>query len=100
MFAIERELGWDKYDEQSVSDFTDYLRKSIGNRNARLPVSRSPVDWLKAPPLLWTFSRNDAWRGEKPIRRIEVFEVVSYYDGESYREIRTTPVLKTEIPGP
>ena len=35
---------------------------------------------------------------DDPIRRVDVFKVTSYFDGDQYEEIKRGPVLTVEIP--
>ena len=57
----------------------------------------STYGYLRAPPILWTFSsRREELSGS--LERIRVHQVLSGYIGGRYVEIRSIPLLEVDIP--
>jgi hypothetical protein len=70
----------------------------VGSRHQR----GGPGRWsgaLQAPPTLWTFPRAAHVPAGTRLERVIVYEVLSFFDGERYIEIRRTPVRTIPLAG-
>lgn len=85
--ALVAELGEVAFDASRSAAFDDFIRRFVGNRNAR-PAMTAWWSRLQPPPFLWTCARADGCGGEEPISRVAVHEITSLTDGGHYREIR------------
>ena len=97
-FAMEQKRGRVRYREDTEKQLEAFLKTFARNYNQRLATGSKPASpW--APFVLWTLRQEGGYNGQESIRRINVAEVVSFFDGESYREIRNTPLMSVDIPG-
>ena len=97
VLAIERKHGAVRYERDGAIRLERFLKRFIGNYNRR----RSKVTWLStlaAPPRVWTYSDTDPYAITEAISSVDVHQLLSFYDGGRYNEIRTRPVLELEIP--
>ncbi|MGH7577212.1 MAG: hypothetical protein ACREM1_19050 [Longimicrobiales bacterium] len=91
ILALESELGRNDYDAARAARFDTFIRGFVGTWQRRGGRSRwlSP---LQAPATLWTFPRADPGLDGERIQRVDVYEMLSFFDGRRYAEIRRTPV--------
>ncbi|MGK7872116.1 MAG: hypothetical protein AB4426_01995 [Xenococcaceae cyanobacterium] len=95
--ALELERGTSYFNSYQTAQFDNFIKQFIGNLNLR----RSKDTWLsalQAPPQLWTFSKDDPFKGQERIVRVIVYQILSLYDDEQYLEIRKNLVCEIEIP--
>jgi hypothetical protein len=96
-FALEKKQGKVRFRQETLTLLESYVRDFIHSRNQRLR-SGSPPARLYAPLVLWTLRGENGYNGQEPIRKVEITQVVSYFDGENYQEIRSIPLTSIEIP--
>ncbi len=97
VLSIERELGDDYYNADRAETLKRFLIRFVGNYNRR----RSKLTWLSRfspPPRVWTYFPSSTYAGNERITQVNVHQVLSFYDGNQYHEIRSLPVLQVEIP--
>jgi hypothetical protein len=99
VFAFERAHGRSHHDPVRAERMRTFLVHFINNYN-RAPENYRSVPWIAPPPALVTIPRENNFDVGRPIRRIEVTHVTTYFDGSVYREIRKFPVMTIEIPTP
>jgi hypothetical protein len=94
---LERSQGNNYYDSERKEQLAIYLRDFIGARQQNLPIN----PWLRAvsaPPQRNTFLPKDRYKGESPIVKITIYQLLSFFDGQNYQEVRNTPVMTIDIP--
>lgn len=97
ILELEKARGRSKFSQQSLDRFKNFIQVFIRNKNSNPPKQ----NWLKklsAPPGIITFSSPNLQRGKHPIKNVTIHQLLSFYDGEAYREIRSVPVLSIDIP--
>ncbi len=47
--------------------------------------------------MIWTFAREDAYDGNEPIVRVDVYQIMTMFDGERYLEIDRRAVRSVVI---
>jgi hypothetical protein len=94
--ALEEQLGRNDYDPGRSEDFDRFVRRFVATWERRDGRGRwfAPI---KAPATLWTFPRSDPVLGSERIVHVTVYEVLSFFDGERYTEIRRTPIRVIRI---
>lgn len=95
--ALEAELGRNAFDPRRAADFDTFVRRFVGTWNARGGDRGAWAD-LAPPPKLWTFPRGSRPTPADPITRVNVDEVLSFFDGTRYHEVRRRPVRHVDIP--
>ena len=95
---LEEEYGATLYDAEKTEKFKHYLQHHIANGG--LKVSSNPWRrFLSAPPQRLTFTPDNAYRsGDPPVKKVDVIQVLSFFSGEAYQEIRREKVSTIEIP--
>jgi hypothetical protein len=96
VIALEDLSGRNDYDAGRSDDFDRFVRAFVTTWERRAGRGR----WfapLTAPATLWTFPRSDPVLGGESIVRVTVYEVLSFFNGERYDEIRRTPVREIRI---
>jgi hypothetical protein len=99
IFAFESEHSDTSYDDKRFAHMENFLLRFISNYN-RAPNRNRSLPWISPPSPLITFPRRNEFNGDKPIQRIEVFHITSYFDGIEYHEIRKLPIMNIAIPYP
>jgi hypothetical protein len=97
IYAIELESGAIGFNQQQSAKFDDFLKRFIANFNIH-SSKRTPWSRLQRPPQIWTFSRDNAFKGEERLRQVIVNQITSLYDGKEYLEIRKAVVREIKIP--
>ena len=97
LLALEAELARSSFNEKRVNRLETFIRTFVLGLN-RFPARKHSLRAVHPPRLLWTFGKTDEYGYEEPIVRVEVVQVLSFFDGESYEEIRERPVLSIPIP--
>ncbi len=103
IFEIEAEFGSAAFDADRAAALDAFLVEFIGNWNRRQSRS-SGLSVIGAPPQLWTFastpddSPSDDSPSDDRIESVTVWQVMTYWDGDRYEEIRTTKVREIAIP--
>ncbi len=93
---LEQERGEVYRDGARMAVLDEFLTTFVGNFNRRLSKT-TPLSLLRAPPQLWTVRGAGAFAGDQPIRRIEIRQLTSFFDGERYIEMRSRPVHAVDI---
>jgi hypothetical protein len=83
---LERERGRIRFDAEAAERMDRFLIRFVGVRQAR--GSNGPFPVGAAIPQLWTFPRDDAYRGEEPLREVAVRQITTFFDGARYHEFR------------
>lgn len=91
ILELELELGRNSYDAERATRFDTFVRRFVGTWHRR-GGRRRWLSLLQAPPTLWTFPRSNPVMDGERIQRVNVYEVLSFFDGQRYVEIRRTPV--------
>jgi hypothetical protein len=97
IFAFESEQGTVHFDANKAAKFDDFIEQFMGNWNHR-PSKRTGFSWVQAPAHLWSFPRDNEYRGQEQITKAIVFQVTSLYDGDKYFDIRKRVLRQIEIP--
>jgi hypothetical protein len=98
ILELEARYGRNDHDPDRARVFDAFVRRFVGSRHERGGRGRwSGV--LQAPPTLWTFPRDAHVPAGARIERVVVYEVLSFFDGERYVEIRRTPVRTIPLAG-
>ncbi|MGH7503308.1 MAG: hypothetical protein ACREL7_16400 [Longimicrobiales bacterium] len=95
ILELEAELGRNDYDAERARTFERFVAAFVGTWQGH----GGRDGWLaplQAPASLWTFPRSDPALGGERIERVIVYEVLSFFDGARYVEIRKLPIR--EIP--
>ncbi len=95
---LEQTWGEVMYDEQRSEVFDEFMQRYITTFNRR----RSKQVWLSplhAPRQIWTFAREDAYDDSEPIVRVDVYQIMSMFDGERYLEIDRRAARSVRIDG-
>ncbi len=99
IFVLEKRRGQLKFDTEKVQQMREFLITYVSAYN-RAPRQKTWLRYLSAPSGIVTFPRSNAIPEGRTISRIEVTQVVSWFDRQRYQEIRRTPVLMVEISAP
>lgn len=91
ILELESELGRNHYDAERAIRFHTFVRRFVGTWQRR-GGRRRWLARLQAPATLWTFPRSDPVMHGERIQRVNVYEVLSFFDGRRYVEIRRTHV--------
>lgn len=97
VFALEQKKSPHPVDEQRAGVLDRFIRTFVGRKNVDSGASWG-MGWLAAPPIFWTFSRGNAYRGKERIRRIEIYQVTTFFDYKQLREIRKRKIREIEVP--
>lgn len=96
---VEKKLGVVSFRADRTASLDAFIRRFVSTRDAR----RFERRWWRlapAPPELWSFPLT----GSSPparIKTVTVYQILSFYDGRRYQEIRRRPVRVIDIqPGP
>ena len=96
-FELEATEGKVRFHQGTLTLLEDYVREFVHQRNERL-ANGSPPARLVAPLVLWTLRDENGYRGQEKLRTVEITQVVSFFDGENFSEIRKLPLTSIEIP--
>jgi len=97
VFALEADLGRDRFDPEPAAVFDRFVAKIARARSSDTPL---PLAWLRpiqAPRHLWSFPHSEPWNGQEPLRRIRVVEVTLFFDGQAQRVIRRSELRVIEL---
>ena len=97
VFTLEFERGTTHFNPDRATRFDAFIARFVGNLNVR----RSKRSWLSTlppPPQLWTFAPGNALSCKERITQINVYQITSFYNNESYVEIRKNLVRQIKIP--
>ena len=100
IFAIEQKWGHNKFDQQKSEVFDNFIQQFITHANQR-GTKLTLFDAVQAPPQLWTFPRGYTYTFQEPIRTVNVYQVMSWFDGRHYQEIDNQLIRQiniTELP--
>ncbi len=97
IFALEMRRGQLKFDVEKVQEMREFLIQYVSAYN-RAPRQNIWLRYLTAPPGIVTLPRSDAIPMGQTISRIEVTQVVTWFDKQRYQEIRRIPVLVVDVP--
>jgi len=95
--GLEREHGIVLHNASMIVDLEDFLIAFTRHYN-QAPTRHSWIGLLSPPPGVATHSRTNNFESGQRIRQIDVYQVLTYFDGKSYREMRTTKVLEVPVP--
>ena len=96
-FELEAAEGKARFHQGTLTLLEDYVRDFVYHRNERL-ANGAPPARLYAPLVLWTLRDENGYRGQEKIKTVEIIQVVSFFDGENFSEIRRLPLTSIEIP--
>lgn len=118
--GLEAEKGRTAFDVDRIDQFDLFCQQFIGNWNQQkinreirpLRLRSGDGGWLSgveasgvdkigvisAPPLLWTFPRENVFTGQESIAKINIYQVLSLYGTTHYQQLRTRKIHTTEIP--
>ncbi|MDJ0754648.1 MAG: hypothetical protein QNJ45_14075 [Ardenticatenaceae bacterium] len=93
IWQIEQAYGVNAFDEDEAARFDRFVARIAGQLNDQA-AKQTALSWIKAPRQVWTFHEGDeaAYTNDQLIESVIVYQVVSFYDGQSYRIIRQEPV--------
>jgi hypothetical protein len=74
--------------QQAVEEYLEFIRRALRVSNRRLGEGRSPFDFLRPPPFLWTFSRERVYDRREPLETLRICRVSSLFGEGGYRIIR------------
>ncbi len=95
VFAIEAEHGLVRHDAGRAERFERFVATYVGNWNERRSSSTA-VSLVEPPSQLITFDRRRSYDGGS-IETVTVTQVLTFFDGERYAELREVPVLTVTI---
>ena len=94
--AIEAQKGKSRFNSDKAKQFDNFIQQFVGNYNQGLS-QRIRFTFLQAPPQLWTFPRENSFRGQEKIAKIVINQILSHYHEGKYREIRNNEVRSVKI---
>jgi hypothetical protein len=97
VLALEKELGTKMSDAGRRERLKAFLRKFVAGVNESTS-RKTALRKIQPPRLLLSFGEDGAYQYEEPISRVTVIQVLSFFDGNTYQEIRRKPLLDVEIP--
>jgi hypothetical protein len=97
LLEIEQTYGYIAYDAEQSAVMNEFLVRFLTNWNQRLSKS-SVFSLFQPPPQLVTFLGERAFHQDTQIASVTVYQVTTYFDGVTYKEIRQRPVLFQSIP--
>jgi hypothetical protein len=99
VLLLEDKYVIESYSQAHTAQLTDLVARFIGNLNQYREQNPSWWLFLQAPDELLSFPRpNEHWDGSEPIEKVIVYQYTSFFDGETYSEIRQSIVLEIPIP--
>jgi hypothetical protein len=97
LFTFEEKNGKFYFDETSKEAFNLFIKQYVRTWNKRFS-NETILSYIEAPRFLWTFPTSAGFEKLKqPIERIQVIQVLSFYNHEKYSEIRETIVEEISI---
>jgi hypothetical protein len=93
---LEATVGQNTFDPGRAAAFDHFMREFVTHWQNREGRGRR-IPLLAAPVTLWTFPRRDPALGGERIRRVLVYEILSWYDGENYSVIRERVVREITL---
>lgn len=96
ILEIEDEVKIDLFSHERTETFSDFVRVFVDGIN-EYPDRKMAFRWARAPRLLWTFGDDTEYAYHEPIHSVEAVQVLSFFDGDSYRVIRERSVFKIDI---
>ncbi|MGI9541918.1 MAG: hypothetical protein ACR2MX_01590, partial [Cyclobacteriaceae bacterium] len=97
ILAIEQEIGQSQFDQQRTSNLVNFLESFVAQVNEQ-PQKKYPLRRFQPPRHIITFEGKNAYQNDEIIKRVEVVQSLSFYDGKNYSEIRLRKILTVEIP--
>jgi hypothetical protein len=97
VLEIEKAYGYIGYDAEQAARLNEFLTRWLTNWNKRRSKS-SVFSIVQPPPQLVTFPGEHAFNQDTQIASVTVYQVTTYFDGVTYREIRQRSVLLQSIP--
>lgn len=96
VLEIEQNRGWDQFDAERAAILDRFISGFVGNWNTR-GGDANPLAIVGPPRQLLTFG-HDSYAGSGPIETVVVTQVMTYWDGNQYQEIRSREIRRIEIP--
>ena len=97
--ALELSEGIPVSNERALEHMKHFLETVATNYN-RHPERRTWFKFISPPPGIVTSARGDRLEKQHTIRQVAADEVLTFFDGKDYREMRIRRVLEIEIPSP
>jgi hypothetical protein len=97
VLAMETSSGINVFDASRTTKMSEFLIRFVTNYN-RNPDHLSWLHFVAPPPGIITSRREPRGQVDLPITGVNVYQVLSYYDGSTYQELRRTKVLSVAIP--
>ena len=96
---LEKELGMNRFNPELSKKFNRYLIQFATEKKYKLTLN----PWfraLSAPPqrVIFPATTTSTYDGKNDISKINVYQKLSFFDGENYLEIRKRKVLSIDIP--
>ncbi len=96
ILAIEQTRGWDQFDSARAETMDRFISTFVGNWNLR-GGEANPASVIGPPRQLLSFG-HDSYVGTGPIETVMVSQVMTYWDGSEYQEIRIREIRRIDIP--
>jgi len=96
LFAAEAELGQPYFDAERTLILSDFLQQFARSAN-RTRTRRFIPWWLRAPPMILSFPSGNIYRGQEPIVRMKMTQVLTAYFDDAYREVRSRVVIDVAV---
>ncbi|BAO74618.1 hypothetical protein [Winogradskyella sp. PG-2] len=96
ILAFEKENGEIRYNVRLTKEFKRYMNEFINEKKYELTLSK----WFKAlgaPPQRIVFPTTNTYNGKHDIVKVNVYQKLTFFDGENYRKIRQQKVLTIDI---
>lgn len=96
VLRIEAQLGANRFEPTKADTLELFIQQFVRNWNERRSHS-SGFSILHAPPHLWTFS-DDGFDEQSPIVSVTVWQVMTFWDGHDFVEVRRNMLVEVDIP--
>lgn len=97
--SLETKKGRVNFNTDKENQFTLFCQNFIGNWNHSLRL-RSGNSWIgifEAPSLLWMFPRDNAFAGQEPIAKLNIYQELSLYGETHYQKLRERKIHEIKI---
>ena len=96
IFEFEKTNGEQQYNEERKTKLTSFIKQWGKNWNERQSKS-SGLSNIQSPRYLWTFPRHAFKDKPKPIEKIHVIELTTYFHNDKYEELRREPLYEITL---
>ncbi len=99
VLALEKKLGTNRFNPELSIAFKRYLIRFVTEKKYKLTMN----PWFRAisaPPqrVIFPITKASTYKGKSNISKIDIYQKLSFFDGENYQEIRKRKVLSIDIP--